>query len=238
MTLAAPKPPLLNDVDLSLTISRDPSHVARCQRLRYKVYCVERGWYNEVRISKGHEIDAYDNRSSHALLTRAEGGEPIGVVRLVLPEAGPHGPDLPIEEIDPDPLQFADEKIDYSRLAEVSRFAVTREHKAWALERTSVNLGTGGPNERRFSLFSVLLMRAVVKMARENGITFLCATMEPALILHLSRLGIKFKPLGEPKEYHGLRQPCFARLATLDEEMRALRPQVHPLVFGDGDIGI
>lgn len=233
MNAPAMKPVIVNDNKLSLKISREPDHVARCQRLRYKVYCVERGWYNEVRISKGHEIDAYDNRSNHALLTRPDNGDSIGVVRLVLPANEGAGPDLPIQEIDPNPLDFADEEIDFSHLAEVSRFAVTREYKNWHPDGPPVKGESRQSTERRFSLFSVMLMRAVVLMSRQNEITWLCATMEPALILHLARLGIKFRPLGEPKEYHGLRQPCYAKLARIDEEMRLLRPDVHPMVFGD-----
>jgi len=233
MSAPAMKPLILNENKLTLRISREPDHVARCQRLRYKVYCVERGWYNEVRISRGHEIDAYDNRSNHALLTRPDNGDSIGVVRLVLPASEGAGPDLPIQEIDPNPLDFVEEDIDYSRLAEVSRFAVTREYKNWHPDGPPVKGESRLSTERRFSLFSVMLMRAVVLMARQNDITWLCATMEPALILHLARLGIKFRPLGEPKEYHGLRQPCYGKLARIDEEMKQLRPDVHPMVFGD-----
>ena len=232
MTAAAPKIVTYDDKNLTLQISRNPDHVGRCQRLRYKVYCVERGWYDEVRISKGHELDAYDNRASHALLSRNDTGESIGVVRLVLPTGDAANPDLPIQEIAPDPLTLIEEPIDRVRIGEVSRFAVTRDHKNFEQATPSPIEGRSSL-ERRFSLFSVLLMRSVVLMSRENGIDFICATMEPALILHLSRLGIKFNPLGEPKEYHGLRQPCYARLAQIDEEMRKLRPQVHPLVFGD-----
>lgn len=233
MTFPAPKIVAYDDKNLSLQISRSPDHVGRCQRLRYKVYCVERGWYNEVRISKGHELDAFDNRASHALLTRNDNGDGIGVVRLVLPSGDPANPDLPIQEIDPDPLNMIGEAIDRTRIAEVSRFAVTRDYKSFTTS-PGVPAGDGrSSTERRFSLFSVMLMRAVVLMSRENGIEYLCATMEPALILHLSRLGIRFQPLGEPKEYHGLRQPCYARLSQIDEDMRRLRPEVQPLVFGD-----
>lgn len=232
MTLAALKTVTYDDKNLSLQISRNPEHVGRCQRLRYKVYCVERGWYNEVRISKGHELDAYDNRANHALLTRNDSGEGIGVVRLVLPTGDPEHPDLPIQEIMPDPLSLIEEPVDLTRIAEVSRFAVTRDCKNWS-PTPGVSGADGKSNsERRFSLFSVTLMRAVVLMARANDIEFLCATMEPALILHLSRLGIKFKSLGEPKEYHGLRQPCFMKLSEVDLEMKRLRPEIHPLVFG------
>jgi N-acyl amino acid synthase of PEP-CTERM/exosortase system len=233
MNALALKTLVVNDNKLSLKVSREAEHVARCQRLRYKVYCVERGWYSEVRISKGHEIDAYDNRSNHALLTRLDSGDPIGVVRLVLPANEGAGPDLPIQEIDPSPLGFAEEEIDLDKLAEVSRFAVTREYKNWHPDGPPAKGESRQSSDRRFSLFSVMLMRAIVLMSRQNDIAWICATMEPALILHLARLGIKFKALGEPKEYHGLRQPCYAKLSRIDEEMRQLRPDVHPMVFGD-----
>ncbi|MEM9495214.1 MAG: PEP-CTERM/exosortase system-associated acyltransferase [Pseudomonadota bacterium] len=230
MTLVARKHEEFTDKNLSLSISRDEEHVARCQRLRYKVYCVERGWYDEVRIAKGHELDAFDDRANHALLTRNDTGESIGVVRLVLPTGDAAQPDLPIQEITPDPLTLIEEPVDMTRLAEVSRFAVTRDFKNWTPYPGDPNAAKTS-NHRRFSMFSVLLMRSVVLMSRENGIEVLCATMEPSLILHLARMGIRFQPLGEPKEYHGVRQPCYARLSVIEEEMRQRRADIHPLVF-------
>jgi N-acyl amino acid synthase of PEP-CTERM/exosortase system len=231
MTVAAQKVESFDDKNLSLQISRSPDHVGRCQRLRYKVYCVERGWYDEVRISKGHELDAYDNRAHHALLTRNDSGEGIGVVRLVLPSRDSTDPDLPIQEIAPDPLTLIDEPVDFARMAEVSRFAVTREARNWTPAPAYLNGGEGSPNIPRSSTFSIFLMRSIVLMARANNIEFFCATMEPSLILHLGRMGIRFEPLGEPKEYHGLRQPCYAKLSRIENDIQRDRPDIYPMVF-------
>ncbi len=233
MTNAAPSIESFEDKNLSLQISRSPDHVGRCQRLRYKVYCVERGWYDEVRISKGHELDAYDNRAHHALLIRNDNGEGIGVVRLVIPSRDDDGPDLPIQEITPDPLTLIKEPLDWNRVAEVSRFAVTREARNWMPAAAYMNGADRSSSVPRSSIFSIFLMRAIVLMARANNIEYLCATMEPSLILHLGRMGIRFDPLGEPKEYHGLRQPCYASLARIESDMRRDRPDVHPMVFPD-----
>lgn len=217
--------------NLSLKIARDPEHIAQCQRLRYKVYCVERGWYNEVQISKGRELDRYDERAEHALLSRSDNGDSVGVVRLVLPSGDPMDPDLPIQEIEPSPLRFADEPLDALRLAEVSRFSVTKDYNRRALNEDGVS------SDRRIHgglpMLSINLLHGVIKMAQDNNIEYLCATMEPALLLLLARLGFVAKPLGKARVYHGLRQPCYCRLSTVAEEMKSMRPEVYPLVFGD-----
>ena len=47
--------------------------------------------------------------------------------------------------------------------------------------------------------------------------------MEPALLRILTRLGLNFEPVGSLVEYHGLRQPCVARVAKLIEYSRDQR---------------
>jgi len=64
------------------------------------------------------------------------------------------------------------------------------------------------------------LMRAIVQMSMENGITDWFAVMEPSLLRLLCRFGIYFVPIGPLVEYHGLRQPCYSDLDTLLERVR------------------
>jgi N-acyl amino acid synthase of PEP-CTERM/exosortase system len=230
--LSAKKQNRSEPFELDLTISRDPDHIIVCQRLRYKVYCVERGWYNEVQIHKGREYDQYDQRSVHALLNRQDNGDSIGVVRLVLPSGNQDDPDLPMQEMEPCPLDLMPPEIDITRMGEVSRFSVTQDYN-----RRATDLPDG---ERRQSIrgglsqLSIKLMRAVVLMANENNVRYLCATMEPSLLMLLARVGVKFIPLGEPREYHGVRQPCYCDLELVEQEVKTLCPDKYPLIFGEG----
>jgi N-acyl amino acid synthase of PEP-CTERM/exosortase system len=65
------------------------------------------------------------------------------------------------------------------------------------------------------------LIRGVVEVCREHGISHICAAMEPALIRILGRFGLHFEEIGRLVEFHGMRQPCVARIGDLVERNRA-----------------
>jgi N-acyl amino acid synthase of PEP-CTERM/exosortase system len=62
---------------------------------------------------------------------------------------------------------------------------------------------------------SLGLFRGIARLAADQGVKTLCAAMAPALLRLLERFSVKFDVLGEPVEYHGLRQPCVAECAKL-----------------------
>jgi N-acyl amino acid synthase of PEP-CTERM/exosortase system len=65
------------------------------------------------------------------------------------------------------------------------------------------------------------LIRGVVEVCREHGISHICAAMEPALIRILGRFGLHFEEIGRLVKFHGMRQPCVARIGDLVERNRA-----------------
>ncbi len=76
-------------------------------------------------------------------------------------------------------------------------------------------------------------------MARPHDITHICATLDPALVKLFARIDVHFTACGKPREYHGVRQPCHARIEDIAEAMKARRPNLHRIVFGDApsDVG-
>lgn len=55
-------------------------------------------------------------------------------------------------------------------------------------------------------------MRGVMRLSNELGLTHWCAIMEKGLLRLLERFGIHFVATGPMVEYHGMRQPCVARI--------------------------
>jgi len=97
-------------------------------RLRYKVYCVERGFEDISRYPERMEWDSYDGHARHVLVrARSRRGGVVGASRLVVDTACQGG--LPIESHGSvgvcRQLAHVREHPDV-RLAEVSRLAVTR----------------------------------------------------------------------------------------------------------------
>src|SRR3546814_20846664 len=71
-------------------------------------------------------------------------------------------------------------------------------------------------------------------MSLDHGICYWCAVMERPLLRLLARLGINFEDVGPLVDYHGRRQPCFLKLDTMLQQVRAERPDVWQILTDGG----
>lgn len=205
-----------------------PEQLDLAHRLRYQVYCVENRFEDPTRYRDGREIDEDDDRSAHALLLHRPSGATAGTVRLIMPRPDDWRRPLPIERALDDPAARRRIEPLPSRLtAEVSRFAVSKNFRRRQRDGHYAEAGFSHPlagrasgDRRLMPHITFGLLRAVLGIALEHGVTHLAAMMEPALLRLLFRLGLVFEPLGGLVEHHGLRQPCLARLADLTRRSR------------------
>jgi N-acyl amino acid synthase of PEP-CTERM/exosortase system len=219
-----------------------PERLEEAYRLRYQVYCVENTFESADQAEGGLEIDAYDKHSVHSLLVHRPTGMVAGTVRLILPNGSGSIDALPISEVCTDPGLRDPARFPPERTAEISRFAVSKAFRRRITDGTypDMHLADGAPvsraHERRVLTPNITLglMKAIAEMSIRNGITHLCAMMEPALLRLTARLGIKFTQLGKLVEYHGTRQPCFAELADLGFALMKCSPDAHELVSDQG----
>jgi N-acyl amino acid synthase of PEP-CTERM/exosortase system len=219
-----------------------PERLEEAYRLRYQVYCVENSFESAEQAQGGLEIDAYDKHSVHSLLVHRPTGMVAGTVRLILPNGSGRIDALPVSEVCTDPALRDPARFPPERTAEISRFAVSKAFRRRITDGTypDMHLVDGAPvdraQERRVLTPNITLglMKAIAEMSIRNGITHLCAMMEPALLRLTSRLGIRFAPLGKLVEYHGTRQPCFAELADLGFALMKYSPDAHELVSDQG----
>jgi N-acyl amino acid synthase of PEP-CTERM/exosortase system len=211
-------------------------------RLRYQVYCVENTFEDAAGRTDGMETDEYDRHSVHSLLIHRPTGMVAGTVRLILPNGSGDISALPISEVCTDPALRDKAQFPPDRTAEISRFAVSKAFRRRITDAThpDMHFVDGAPldrsQERRILTPNITLglMKAIAEMSIRNGVTHLCAMMEPALLRLTSRLGIKFTPLGKTVEYHGIRQPCYAALADLGFALMKCSPEAHELVSDQG----
>jgi N-acyl amino acid synthase of PEP-CTERM/exosortase system len=206
-------------------------------RLRFQVYCLERGFENATEYPDGRERDDDDRRSAHFLVlyrpTRTAEEMAVGTVRLILPRAGA---DLPVFKM------LAEQErrkvgLPLGSTAEVSRFAVPRAFRRRLEEDfgNSLDNASAASNATRrvLNLLNFWLIRAVVMMTASEGVTHIVAMMEPALLRLLRPLGIEFHPMGRIVEHHGLRQPGWAAMAKVTDRIRRCRPELWELAFDD-----
>jgi N-acyl amino acid synthase of PEP-CTERM/exosortase system len=205
-----------------------PALREKAYRLRYQVYCCENQYENPEEHPQRMERDAFDPRSIHSLLIHRATGIAIGTVRLILPDPESRKVSLPIQQVCHHPLL---KTLPMSSVAEISRFAISKETRKIADEDL--------PKDVKCPIV-IGLMKAVVQMSLGCGITNCLAVMEPSLLKLLSRFDIFFAPVGPLVEYHGLRQPCHARVDSFLEGLRRQNSELwqfltEPSIPGDAE---
>ena len=194
MDVALDETALRMDDEYEVVAAESSELIRECLRLRYQVYCLERGFEPG---RNGLESDAFDDQASHVLLVHRASGEPIGTVRVI-----PASRYLPVEEF---PMARVCEKglLDHlpaDTTGEISRFCVSKARRISCGASSMVRLG---------------LMRGVLNASVELGLTHWCAIMEPILLRLLQRNAIHFASVGPLVDYHGLRQPAYADIGRV-----------------------
>jgi N-acyl-L-homoserine lactone synthetase len=162
-------------------------------RLRHQVYCLERKLLPD-RTAERLETDAYDPSSHHVVLRKRGNGEVVGTARLVLgcrADGQPAG--LPMLHYCAPELLHG---LPMATTAEISRFAISKARRQ-----------AGSASDR---LLRYALMRGILGISLELGLTHWCALMEPSLLRLLRAAGVGFAPLGPAVDCSGLRLPAAA----------------------------
>jgi len=190
-------------------------------RLRYQVFCLEAGVFDAKQYPDGLEKDEYDAHSRHYLIRHRKTGIYAATTRLILRDPKDVARPFPIERYcrfdRPDLL----DKIPRDRMAEVSRFCVSRYFKRRPGEPGTV---TGISVEKRLRQLvsederrtwphlTLALIACLHKINVTHNTTHWYAMIEPSLFRLLGLLGIEFTPIGPLTECYGKRQPCIIKV--------------------------
>ena len=200
--------------ELLLQIADTPDLVHEAHRLRYKVYCLERGY----EPGAGNlEIDEFDQHSRHIILKNRQTGDVFGTVRLVIATTADPARSFPMHQVC-DPALFRG--LPLRSTAEVSRFALSRDRQGLSADATS--------------LARLALVKGVIQLSAAQGVTHWCAIMEPTLLRLLRASAIDFTPMGPLVDYHGLRQPARCEIAPMLARMAEQQPSLWRYVTDNG----
>lgn len=200
--------------ELVVQVAKTPAEIHEVLRLRHQVYCLERGYEPG---QDGIETDAYDGHSSHVMLRLAACGTVIGTARLILPRASKRLDSFPMQAVCA-AEQFA--ALPFPDTAEISRFALSKERRGLSTAATSLS--------------RLALVRGLVQLSQQEGVTHWCAVMERTLLRLLRASAIHFEYMGPLVEYHGLRQPAFCDLGAMLRRMAQEQPEIWRYVTANG----
>lgn len=142
-------------------------------KLRYDIYCKEKGWLDSSNYSRHLENDKYD-KSSIQFGAFDINNILVGSVRLILPQ---DNMTIPIEEVFEIIPKFNQKRV------EVSRLVIPK-------------------NRRGFDILMGLI-RTIYEWAIDNNMTHAYATIETNLLNYLVRKSYPFKTIKEGKNYFG-----------------------------------
>lgn len=200
--------------ELEIEIATSDAQIQEAQRLRYKVYCEERGFEPG---ENGLEQDTFDRLSRHVLVRSRLTGEVLGTVRVVLGCAADGAASFPMNRVCE---QYVLAPLPAIATGEISRFALTRDRP--------------GVSAAASALMRIFLMRGIVTVSGEHNLTHWCAIMERSLLRLLRATAIHFEHVGPAVEYHGTRQPAVGAISTVLGRMRIEKPQVWSFITDDG----
>jgi N-acyl-L-homoserine lactone synthetase len=189
-------------------IDDNPPLLEQSYRLRYQVYCVERGFLDPAAYPDGREIDEFDDHSVHLAVMDAEGAM-IGTARLIKPN--PHG--FPMFR---HCAFFPEVMPSHFMPVEVSRLAISRHYM----------------RRRRVTEPLRELVNAMVVGARLVGANHLIAASEASLARRLVHLGFPYRISGPVADYYG---PVSACLMNLDDVAAAAGNVWTPAPSQDND---
>jgi N-acyl-L-homoserine lactone synthetase len=170
----------------------DESH-----RLRYQVYCVERGFLDAADYPDRRECDEFDRYSLHLGVTDPDDSL-LATARLV--KVNMVG--LPLFRhcrLYPRELDFFQ---DQTRVAEISRLCVSRSLRQRRIGSVSV---------------AINLYRAIYQASKRNGFTHWLVATEPSLQRLLASLKVPFREVGPMTDYYGPVAPYLVDLSLWDQ---------------------
>jgi N-acyl amino acid synthase of PEP-CTERM/exosortase system len=203
-------------------------------KLRYQVYCLEKGFEDLESHPNGLEYDEYDQHSCHYLIRHRTSECYMATTRLILPNNEP----FPMEAHSQiDNIELV-KTINRANLAELSRFCVSKQFRRRANEQDLII--TNDLDDSRYSTrgknssasITLALFACAIKMSSEHNIHYWYALIEPALKRVVAPLGINVVQMGELVDHHGMRLPCALKVEDLLREAATKDPEYLEMLTG------
>jgi len=211
-----------SDVAFPSRLVEDMQDLKKLYRLRYEVYCVQKGFLDPADYPDKCETDIFDK---HALQFGAfdHSGHALGTLRLIKnSEAGfPMLTHCKINVLE-DVLQ---------KSGEISRLAVSKMIRkrvgdgeygmavdGGMLDEKPKSLTQHNKRQHRPDIV-VGLYKSLYQESKRAGISHWLAVMEPGLLKLLKRFYFNFEPIGPEVDYYGIVRPYMVSLESIEDQV-------------------
>jgi N-acyl amino acid synthase of PEP-CTERM/exosortase system len=206
----------------AMVIDDDPLLLAQSYRLRYQVYCVERGFLRVEDYPDKLERDEFDRESIHVGAVDAD-RELAGTARLVKPNSA----GFPLfHHCTLFPNETTLDEVDHL-VVEVSRVSISRHYARRRHDPPYGECSVSGPEagastaaderRRRRAEPFLTLLKAIIYGAQQVGATHLLGATDAALHRWLVHYGFPYRVAGPEVDYYGRVAPYLMSLSELDQ---------------------
>jgi N-acyl amino acid synthase of PEP-CTERM/exosortase system len=192
-------------------------------RLRYRVYCEEKGFLPAEDYPQGIETDEFDENAVH-FIVYGDDRSPVGYMRIIDGQDGHGFPMIAHGMTVNDDFEFPPK----DGVMEISRMIVRSDYRH---EYRPANDGPTSsdlplPNAKNASdLVQYRLLRLMYQHAMREDSRWICAAMEPTLHRKFRMMGIPFAQIGPSGEYFGEVRPYAMNLQEMEAVLEERFPQ-------------
>ncbi len=208
-------------------------------RIRYRVYCEERGFLDPKAYPDGRESDEYDAFAENLLGRHRVRGTPACTARLV-PQSDLGFPMAQHCLLDPEFRFLAEPRAAESEhFVEISRLAISKLYRQRAGDdplwggpprkhppdggNGAEPGGTTSPDEAGSEIFAGIY-KCIYHQSKYLGVTHWIVAMERSLYVMLRRIGHIYRPIGPTVDYYGPVTPYLAVIEDIEQALAVKRP--------------
>jgi N-acyl amino acid synthase of PEP-CTERM/exosortase system len=198
------------------------------QRIRYEVFCLDRGFEDPDAFAAPRESDPWDDVSAHFVVRSKETGRWVGATRVVLPNADQGLPVEYLGVLDRQRLPSADVAV-----GEVSRFCIIRRPPNPLQSGPVVELagsegrwGIGSIGKSQQYEVTIGMIRALIAHVASRDIVYCVMLITDSFARLLRKLGVNLHQVGPTLDHRGFRAPYLVNMPETALSMSAKSPSV------------
>ena len=184
-----------------------PFGVVLHQRIRYQVFCLDKGFEDPEAFSAAQETDAWDDQSAHFIVQKKNTRQWVAATRVVLPKTGRP---LPVDSLNAFDRSILDDPT--TRVGEISRFCIISNRSqiepCGELEPEPNSLeawGIGAIGKKQQFEVTLGMIRAAGIYALKRDVNYCIMLITDAFARLLRKLGVTLRQAGPSIEHRGAR---------------------------------